>query len=116
MAREKAKLIRLNEDELQQWEEGARRLGTTASALVRRAVNAAITQQPLLSPAEREELYQAREAFRRAGVNLNGLLHAVHRFHSGALDQLPAAEEFRFMLDDMRTSAARYSDALKKLP
>jgi len=67
-------------------------------------------------PAEREELYQAREAFRRARVNLNGLLHAVHRFHSGALDQLPAAEEFRFMLDDIRTSAARYSDALKKLP
>src|ERR1700737_2944108 len=63
MAREKAKLIRLTEEELQQWEEGARRLGTTASALVRRAVNAALTQQPLLSPAEREELYQAREAF-----------------------------------------------------
>jgi DNA-binding transcriptional regulator YdaS (Cro superfamily) len=116
MAREKAKLIRLSEDELQQWEEGARRLGTTASALVRRAVNAALSQQPLLSPAEREELYQAREAFRRAAVNLNGLLHAVHRFDGGALDQLPAAEEFRFMLDDIRTSAARYSDALKKLP
>jgi hypothetical protein len=30
--------------------------------------------------------------------------------------ELPAAEEFRFMLDDVRTAAAQYSHALKKLP
>lgn len=113
MAREKVKRIRLSGDELQRWEEGARRLGTTVSALVRRAVRAALTQQPLLSL---EELYQAREAFRRAGVNLNGVLYAMHRYDNGVLDELPPAEEFRFMLDDIRASAAHYRAALAKLP
>lgn len=116
MAREKAKLIRLDEDELQRWQEGARCLGTSVSALVRRSVDAALTQKPLLSPAERDELFQAHEAFRRAGVNLNGLLHAVHRFESGVHEQLPAMDELRLVLEEVRTSAARYNDALKKLP
>jgi hypothetical protein len=40
----------------------------------------------------------------------------VHRFESGVLDALPAPEEFCFMLDDIRTAAARYAGALKRLP
>jgi hypothetical protein len=108
--------IRFTEDERAAIDAAVAEFGGTPTTFIRRAINAALTRQPLLSRVELEQIAQAHEAFRRAGVNLNGLLHAVHRFDSGVLDQLPAAEEFRFMLDDIRTSAARYSDALKKLP
>jgi hypothetical protein len=108
--------IRFSHEERAAIDTAVAQFGGTPTTFIRRAIAAALTQQPLLSPGELAAIDQAREAFRRAGVNLNGLLHAVHRFHSGVLDELPAPDEFRFMLDDVRTAAARYSDALKKLP
>jgi hypothetical protein len=108
--------IRFSHEERAAIDAAVAQFGGTPTTFIRRAIAAALTQQPLLSPGELAAIDQAREAFRRAGINLNGLLHAVHRFHSGVLDELPAPEEFRFMLDDVRTAAARYSDALKKLP
>jgi hypothetical protein len=92
------------------------RFGGNPTDVIRRAIKAALSQQPLLTSDEIREVERAREAFRRAGVNLNSLLHEVHRFQSGVLDQLPAPEEFRFMLDAIRTATARYANALERLP
>ena len=108
--------IRFSHEERAAIDAAVGQFGGTPTTLIRRAIKAALTRQPLLSRDELDEIYQAREAFRRAGVNLNGLLHEVYRFQGGVLDELPAPEEFRFTLDDVRAAAARYSDALKKLP
>jgi hypothetical protein len=108
--------LRLSSEERSAIDAAVARFGGTPTTFIRRAVTAALSQQPLLSPIELDEIGRARDAFRRAGINLNGLLYAVHRFESGVLDALPAPEEFRFMLDDIRTAAARYADALKRLP
>ena len=116
MARTRRFELRLTNEERAALDGGVARFGGSPTTFIRRAINAALSQRPLLTSHELAEIQQAREAFRRAGVNLNGLLHEVYRFQGGAVDALPAAEEFRFMLDDVRTAMARYTDALKQLP
>ena len=116
MRRTKRFELRVSDEERAAINAAVARFGGTPTTFIRRAIKAALSQQPLLSSRELDEIVTAREAFRRAAVNLNGLLHEVYRFQSGYLDELPAPEEFRFMLDDVRNAATRFSDSLKRLP
>jgi hypothetical protein len=89
--------LRLSNEERNALDAAVALFGGSPTTFIRRAIKAALSQQPLLTSHELGEIEQAREAFRRAGVNLNGLLHEVYRFQGGAVDALPAAEEFRFI-------------------
>src|SRR4051794_8607285 len=61
-------------------EAGADRFETTVSGFIRMAVQAALTQQPILLPEERAAFGKALEQFRQAGVNLNSLLRQTYLF------------------------------------
>jgi len=70
----------------------------------------------LLSPAEFDELYRAREQFRRAGYNLDALLRQVYLTQLGVTVRGPEADEFRAMLGELRQATAHYTAMLAKFP
>lgn len=107
--------FRITSEEDERLQEGATRHETSVSGFIRRAVKAALDQQPLLSPAELAAIDTAREQFRRAAVNLDSLLRQAYLFQSGGMDQAPSADEFRFMLADLRQTADALKLTLKKL-
>jgi hypothetical protein len=107
--------MRLTADEYAAVEAGAERFGTTITGLVRKAVKAALTQQSVLLPDEREAIDKAREQFRQAGVNLNSLLRQTYLFQDGVMERGPSEEEFRFMLADLRQATDALKLTLKKL-
>jgi hypothetical protein len=96
--------------------EGAQRYATSVSGFIRRAVKAALTGQPLLTPDERAAIDAARDQFRRAAVNLDSLLRQVYLVQSGVMDRGPSEDEFRFMLSDLRLTASVLKRTLRKLP
>jgi hypothetical protein len=97
-------------------EAAAERFQSSVSGVIRRAVQAMVTQQPVLSPTEFDELYRAREQFRKAGANLDSLLRQVYLYQNGVTGEGPEADEFRRMLDALRQAAAHYSERLDKYP
>jgi hypothetical protein len=107
--------FRVTPEEDQRLQEGAARYETSVSGFIRRAVRAALTQQPLLSPNELSTIDMARDQFRRAAVNLDSLLRQTYLFQSGAMDGAPSADEFRFMLADLRHTADALRLTLSKL-
>ena len=70
--------IRVTGEERQRLEEGAAlHQARTLSAFIRRAVDSAITQRPLLTPAEIDQLDGTREQLRMAGVNASVKVNLV---------------------------------------
>ena len=94
----------------------AKRFGTTVAGFIRKAVRSAVSQLPVLSPAEFDELYRAREQFRRAGYNLDALLRQVYLTQLGVTVRGPEADEFRAMLGELRQATAHYTAMLAKFP
>src|ERR1700676_2137657 len=101
--------FRVREEEREALAKGAARYGVTPTAFVRRAINAAVTQQPVLSRDERVAIDTSRDQFRRAAQNLDSLLRQVYLFQSGVMDRGPSEDELRPMLSELRHGA----DALK---
>lgn len=101
--------FRVSEAERAALAEGAARYGVTPTSFIRRAINAAVAQQPVLSVDERVAIDTSREQFRRAAQNLDSLLRQVYLFQSGVMDRGPSEDDFRFTLSELRQGA----DALK---
>jgi hypothetical protein len=97
-------------------EAAAKRFQSSVSGVIRRAVHALMTQQPVLSPTEFDELYRAREQFRKAGYNLDSLLRQVYLYQNGVTTRGPQPDEFRLMLEELRQAAAHYAAQLEKYP
>lgn len=116
VTRTKSKLLRLTPEEDRAWREGARRYGTTVTGLIRKAVRSVLAQRPVLAPAELDEIYKAREQFRRAGYNLDSLLRQVYLAQLGVTIRGPEADEFRAMLAELRRATAHYTAMLAKFP
>jgi hypothetical protein len=114
--RTKSKLLRLSPEEDQAWREGAKHYRTTVTGFVRKAVRSVLSQRPVLSPTELDEIYKAREQFRRAGYNLDALLRQVYLTQLGVTVRGPEAEEFRGMLAELRQATAHYTAMLAKFP
>src|SRR5690242_7060430 len=113
--REKVFKFRLSEGEKAALAEGAARYGVTPTSFVRRAINAAVTQQPVLSLDERVAIDTSREQFRRAAQNLDSLLRQVYLFQSGVMDRGPSEDDFRFMLGELRQGTDALKARLRKL-
>jgi hypothetical protein len=94
----------------------AQRYQSSVSGVIRRAVRALMTQQPVLLPTEFDELYRAREQFRKAGYNLDSLLRQVYLYQNGVTTSGPEPDEFRMMLEELRQAAALYAERLEKYP
>jgi hypothetical protein len=101
--------FRVSEEERAALAQGAARYGVTPTAFVRRAIDAAVNQQPVLSRNERVAIDTSRDQFRRAAQNLDSLLRQVYLFQSGVMDRGPSEDDLRFMLSELRQGA----DALK---
>jgi mobilization protein NikA len=108
--------FRVSEEERAALMEGAARYGVTPTTFIRRAIDAAVTQQPVLSLDERIAIDTSRDQFRRAAQNLDSLLRQVYLFQSGVMDRGPSEEDFRFMLSQLRHSAEALKAKLRKLP
>jgi hypothetical protein len=108
--------FRVSEEERAALAEGAARYGVTPTAFIRRAIAAAVTQQPVLSLDERIAIDTSRDQFRRAAQNLDSLLRQVYLFQSGVMDRGPSEDEFRFMLSQLRHGAEMLKAKLQKLP
>lgn len=116
MTRTKSKLLRLTAEEDRAWRDGAKQYRTTVTGFIRKAVRSVLSQRPVLSPAELDELYKAREEFRRAGYNLNSLLRQVYLAQLGVTVRGPEADEFRAMLHELRRATDQYAAMLAKFP
>ena len=108
--------FRVSEAERAALAKGAARYGVTPTAFVRRAISAAVTQQPVLSRDERVAIDTTRDQFRRAAQNLDSLLRQVYLFQSGVMDRGPSEDDFRFMLSQLRHGAETLKAKLQKLP
>jgi len=114
--REQVFKFRVSEEEREALAEGAARYGVTPTTFIRRAIDAAVTQQPVLSRDERVAIDTSREQFRRAAQNLDSLLRQVYLFQSGVMDRGPSEDDFRFMLSELRRGADALKVKLQKLP
>jgi hypothetical protein len=114
--RDKVFKFRVTEAERAALVEGAARYGVTPTAFVRRAISAAVTQQPVLSLDERIAIDTSRDQFRRAAQNLDSLLRQVYLFQSGVMERGPSEDDFRFMLSQLRRGAEALTAKLRKLP
>ncbi len=108
--------FRVSEEEREALAKGAARYGVTPTTFVRRAISAAVTQQPVLSRDERIAIDTSRDQFRRAAQNLDSLLRQVYLFQSGVMDRGPSEDDFRFMLGELRHGAEVLKTKLLKLP
>jgi hypothetical protein len=108
--------LRLTDEERATLEAGAAHYQTTVTGLIRKAIKAVLSQQPVLAPAEFDELYRARELFRQAGNNLNSLLRQVYLTQAEVTVRGPEPEEFHAMLAELRRSTAHYTQMLAKFP
>ena len=107
--------FRVSEEEREALAKGAARYGVTPTTFVRRAISAAVTQQPVLSRDERIAIDTSRDQFRRAAQNLDSLLRQVYLFQSGVMDRGPTEDDFRFMLGELRRSENALKAKLRKL-
>jgi hypothetical protein len=108
--------LRVTPDEDAALEAAAERFQSTVSGVIRRAVQALMTQRPVLSAKEFDELYQAREQFRKAGYNLDSLLRQVYLHQNGVTTRGPEPDEFHLMLDELRRATAVYTRQLESYP
>jgi hypothetical protein len=108
--------LRLTDEERAALEAGAEHYQTTVTGLIRRAIKSVLAQQPVLVPAELDEIYKARELFRQAGNNLNSLLRQVYLTQAEVTVRGPEPEEFHVMLAELRQSTAHYTQMLAKFP
>jgi hypothetical protein len=86
--------FRVSKEEREALAEGAARYGVTPTTFVRRAISAAVTQQPVLSRDERIAIGTCRDQFRRAAQNLDSLLRQVYLFQSGVMDRGLSEDDF----------------------
>jgi len=109
--------VRVTGEERQRLEDGAaQHQAKTLSAFIRRAIDSAIIQKPLLTPAEIDQLDGTREQLRMAGVNLNALLREVHLFENGVSDRGPKLEDYRATLAELRQALGKVTDILRRYP
>jgi hypothetical protein len=109
--------IRLTREDAERYRAAAQGLGATLSHFMRRAMDAAVKQKPILTPVEVEAFDGIREQLRRAGYNLDHLLHQVHLHQNGVTDNGgPSLDDYRDMLAEIRGAMSRIDDCLSKLP